>query len=108
MGFTKSKLSGVEKLDAIEQRERIFARDNWKCRICGKSIYINGTPQLGHRIGQGIQQRKKYGDAIIYHSLNMWSVCSLECNAKADITRKTEERETLIDEILYAIDDGQK
>ena len=108
MGFTKHNLSGSEKLDAQEQRKRIFERDGYKCRICGKSIYIYGTQQLAHRIGQGIQQRKKYGDEIIYHSLNMWSVCSLECNAKADITRKTVEREALIDEIFEAIDKGEQ
>lgn len=102
------KLTGSQKLDAIEAKEKILERDGYECRICGKSVYINGVPQLAHRIGQGVQQRKKYGDAIIYHSLNMWSTCSLECNAKADITRKTEERELLLDEILNAIDKGEK
>jgi len=102
------KLTGSQKLDAIEAKEKILARDGYKCRICGESVYAHGVPQLAHRIGQGIQQRKKYGDEIIYHSLNMWSVCSLECNAKADITRKTEERELLLDEILAAIDRGER
>ena len=101
-------LTAIEKMDAEELRQKIFERDGWKCRICGKSIYKNGVPQLAHRIGQGIQQRKKYGNEIIYHPLNMWSVCSLECNAKADITRNTIEREFLIDSILADTDKGNK
>lgn len=104
MGFSNRSLSGAQKLDAEETRQAIFERDGYMCRVCGLSIYRKGTPQLGHRIGQGKMWRKKYGDAVIYHPLNMWSVCDLECNAKADISRNTEEREKLLDEIYADID----
>ncbi len=104
VGFSNRSLSGAQKLDAEELRQAIFERDEYRCRVCGLSIYRNGTPQLGHRIGQGKMWREKYGDVVIYHPLNMWSVCGLECNKKADISRNTEEREKLLDEIYADID----
>ena len=88
-----------ERLDMQEQRYAIFERDNFTCRICGKSIYVNGCPQLAHLISQGPTNLKKYGSAIIHHPLNMWSTCSLECNTKANISNKPLEVAALVNRI---------
>jgi len=100
-------MTNLEKLEANDRREEIFARDNWTCRICGKPLRA-GIPQLAHRIAATQANIKKYGREIIYHSLNMWSTCSLDCNSHCNIGNRPVERELLIDEILAAIDRGEK
>ena len=101
-------MTGSEKLDAIEKRERIFQRDGWKCVHCGQSIYIHGTPMVCHRIANTKANLKKYGAEIIHHSLNMFSGCSIGiCNDSA-MVHGPMETEQLIDQILDAIDRGER
>lgn len=89
-----------------ESKERVFHRAGWRCEVCGRPILDLGTPQLGHRIAQSKMNLKKYGDAIIHHSLNMAATCSLKCNAAVSI-RSPGDVEPLVDRILEAIDSGQ-
>jgi hypothetical protein len=102
-------MTNLEKLEANDKREEIFSRDNWTCQSCGKSIYTHGTPQLAHKICKSKANLKKYGSEIINHSLNLVSVCSIgACNDKWNCDKNIIEKEKLIDEILAAIDRGEK
>jgi 5-methylcytosine-specific restriction endonuclease McrA len=82
------------QLDRVD----IFERDEWTCQVCGNSLTA-GTPQLAHRIGQRKMFLKMYGKEIIHHPTNLVSVCSLECNAKVDISNRPEEVKKLVEEI---------
>ena len=73
-----------DRLDALEKREAIFARDGWLCRNCGRPIR-EGQPQLAHRIPQNVQNLRKYGPSIIHHPDNLASACGLRCNSALDI-----------------------
>lgn len=70
-----------------EKRRKIFDRDKYKCQVCGDSIMKYNTPQLAHILPQSKMMIRKYGEKIIQHSSNMKSVCSLECNNKAEIKK---------------------
>ena len=101
-------LTATEKMDAEELRQKIFERDGWKCAHCGKSVYVHGTPMLCHRIAATKANLKKYGAEIIHHSLNMLSGCSIGiCNDSA-MVHGTVETEELVDQILEAIDRGER
>ena len=74
----------------------IFQRDDWTCQVCGGPLSV---PQLAHRIGQRKMFLKMYGKEVIHHPLNLVSVCSLECNAKVDISNRPAEVTELVQEI---------
>ena len=90
-----------ERFRVGEAKERIFRRDFYTCRICGQPIRQEGTPQLAHRIPQTKSNLRTYGKEVIHHDDNMWSVCSLRCNAAALI--HGDEVETLINQIRSKI-----
>ena len=94
-------MTGRERLEAEEKRTRIYYRSSGRCEICEQPMPIT-TMQLAHRIGQTKANLKKYGKEIIHHELNMKAVCGLRCNARADISFRTEEVKALVEEIRNA------
>ena len=69
-----------------EQRSYAVAKCGMTCFICGKPLDPT-TMQMAHKIGNTIQNRKKYGDFVIDHRLNVEMTCSLGCNARVDISK---------------------
>ena len=55
------------------------------CEVCGKPL---SNWQGAHRIANTKANRKKWGDVIIDHPLNIAIVCSLKCNDKCNIGNK--------------------
>jgi hypothetical protein len=92
-------MNGRDALEANEQREEIFRAYNYRCAVCGESIYQNGCPQLAHCIARTIPNIKKYGVSVINHKMNMKPVCGLFCNDKCNIGFCTAEAEELADKI---------
>lgn len=93
-----------------DQRQEIFARDGYICKICGRHIY-NLHPQIAHRIKQGKQTinfLKKHKNgltdkqciSIINHELNLVTTCSLKCNDKCNIFYNPVERDDLLNKIM--------
>lgn len=91
-----------ERFDFQEQKQRIFARDNWTCVNCGRPIMRYGTPQLAHRVPKSRNNIAKYGKAAVHHPYNLASVCSLECNSAVLISAMAERQ--LMREIKQALD----
>ncbi len=84
----------------IEEMKRyVFARDGYKCVVCGMPVNIYGTAQLAHRIPQTRANLRKYGAAVIHHPLNLASTCSLFCNSKVDIRNHPKAIQALVEEI---------
>ena len=92
-----------QRFDMQEQRQEIFKRDNYACQACGGSIYRLGTPQLAHRISQGVANVKRYGKEVIHHELNMASVCCLKCNDAMNIGFSTKQADALAEKIKQEI-----
>ena len=51
----------------------------------------DGQPQGAHRIGNTKANRRKYGDFVIDHRLNIGMTCCLKCNGALDISRNPAE-----------------
>lgn len=68
-----------------EQRRYALAVSGGVCEVCGKPLY-DGQPQGAHRIGNTKMNRKKFGDIVIDHRLNVGYTCSLACNGALDIS----------------------
>lgn len=81
-----------------EQRKLAKARSFGFCFVCSKNL--GSTSQYAHRIANTIQNRSKYGDLIIDHTLNGEYVCSLECNSNMNIGNKPIECLKLIQKIV--------
>ena len=88
-----------QSLEASEQREQIFRDADYRCEVCGKSIYTYGTPQLAHRIAQTKANIKRYNLAVIHNRLNLAPVCSLKCNDKCNIGNRPEQVKELVEKI---------
>lgn len=85
-----------ESFNIAESKLKIFARDNWTCCFCNHSIYKYGTPQIAHGISKSKANLKKWGAEIIHSDFNLYSACSLACNAglavgKANEANRAEE-----------------
>jgi 5-methylcytosine-specific restriction endonuclease McrA len=79
----------------IEQkRQRIFQRDNYICLVCGEP-----ARQIAHGISNSKMNLKKYGDEIVNHDFNLFSVCSLACNSKMNIDNKPNDILAIIERI---------
>jgi hypothetical protein len=87
-----------ERFEFQEQRAMIFARDGWRCVVCGAPIRA-GHPQLAHRIPQTAEYFALYGARVIHDPLNLASVCSLACNSAVNIGRRPLEVEELAHKI---------
>ena len=66
------------------QRQRALASCGGVCEVCSKTL-TTSTWQGAHRIANTQANRKKWGDFIIDHPLNIAIVCSLKCNQVCNI-----------------------
>ena len=72
------------------QRRYALAISGGVCEACGKPLN-DGQPQGAHRIDNTLQNRKRYGDFVIDHPLNIGYACCLKCNGEMDISRNPAE-----------------
>lgn len=96
-------MTARDKLEAEDQRQAIFERDEYRCQHCGGFINARGTAQLAHVIPQTVANLRKYGPEVIHHPLNMKSVCSLRCNSAVLIGDNPVARDALVTEIRAAL-----
>ena len=92
-------MTNRESLELAELKEEMFKEVDYRCEVCGKSVYAYGTPQLAHRIAQTKGNIKRYGLQVIHNRLNLAPVCSLRCNDKCNIGNKPEQVKKLVDKI---------
>lgn len=71
------------RAEELEQRWQAMSSSGGTCEVCGAPFY--NRPQGAHRIANTLANRKKWGDSIIDHPLNIAIVCSLECNQDCNI-----------------------
>jgi len=100
-----------------ETRDKVFARNQYKCSVCGLHVQHNNNMQIAHSIKSGkgsenhIMQylwskykkdrsRRWVKDYILDNELNLSGVCSLKCNDKCNIFFNPIERDKLIDLII--------
>lgn len=91
-----------KRFEVGAMKEQIFARDQWRCRVCGAPVTTT-TAQLAHRIPQSKAMIKKYGKEIIHHPGNLLTTCSLECNNKVQVNYEKQQLE-----VVYEIVHGKK
>lgn len=93
---------GRAKLDAIEQKEKIYNRRQ-VCEVCKNRMPFSQA-QLAHRIPATKAYIKQYGAAVIHHQLNLALVDCLKCNAAVLLDPKTHpvEAAELINKIREA------
>ena len=77
-------------MKVADQRKYALAVSGGVCEVCGEAISPY-TGQMAHRIGNTIQNRKKFGDFVVDHPLNVGMTCSLSCNAELDISKNPGE-----------------
>ena len=80
-------MTGREKLDAEERKQRMYSAQGCKCAICGKQLRYSEA-QAAHRIPKTKVYLEKYGKKIIHHSWNMMITCAA-CNSAVLIDPKT-------------------
>lgn len=86
--------------EIAEKRLDIFNRDNWRCVVCGRSIYADGSiGQLAHMIPKTKANLKKYGEEVIHHHLNLKTVCGLKCNSAVNMGNKPIQISVLVKRI---------
>lgn len=82
-----------------KQRKEAMASCGYFCEVCGKNLtYAN--MQGAHRIANTKANRKKWGDFVINHPLNIAIVCSLPCNDKCNIGNNPGKCFELIEKII--------
>lgn len=69
-------MTNLEKLEAQEQKERMYIQAKGRCKHCGKPLTL-AESQLAHKIRKGYADI--YGAKIIHHPLNMDITCA-QCN----------------------------
>jgi 5-methylcytosine-specific restriction endonuclease McrA len=76
--------------DKQKQRLRIYKREKGRCKICGIFFRDTGaTFSRAHIIKDHKMYRRKYGDEVIDHDLNVVATC-YKCNGKVDLGHKDE------------------
>jgi hypothetical protein len=105
----------------IETRKKVFVRDFFTCRRCGKA----GANQLAHRIHSGKESCRyiqnfissRYGvdltktfinEDILNHPDNLVVACSLPCNDSFNIFYKPVQRDKLIIEIYESVTQSRR
>jgi hypothetical protein len=100
-----------------ESRDKVFARDLYRCVICGEHIQRYNSCQIAHHVksGKGSElhimaylwskykkdrSRAWVNKYILDNEMNLSSVCSLKCNDACNIFFKPIERDALIDKII--------
>jgi hypothetical protein len=81
------------------KRERIFARQDWTCDVCGGPVIQYGTPQIAHGIAKTEGNLKVYGEEVVDHEDALHGVCSLRCNDACNIGHRPEEARALAERI---------
>ena len=79
------------------QRQIALASCGNVCEICGQTLT---TWQGAHKIANTKSNRKKWGDFIIDHPMNIAIVCSLKCNDACNIGYNKAETLNLIEKII--------
>jgi len=92
------KISPIEKIEAKEQKEMMYAKAEGRCFFCGKHLTWNEA-QCAHCIPKGYAE--VYGHIVINHPLNLRITCAGACNDKANLTFAAHpvEAKALVDEI---------
>jgi len=82
---------------------KVYKRAKLVCEVCGRPFYDpKSQKQLAHRIKA--KYRKKYGEHIIDHPINLKAVCCLTpCNSSVDLGVKVAEINELLEEIYNAL-----
>lgn len=77
-------------MNEAEKQQRLIAKAKCGgvCEVCRKPL-TESTWQGAHRIANTKANRKKWGDWIIDHPLNIAIVCSLTCNHYCNIGYNT-------------------
>jgi ferredoxin len=70
-------------LDAIEEREAIYARDRGICHTCRQPVPF-GDFQLAHRIAKTKANYRRFGRSIVDHPLNRVVTHPGRCNDGAN------------------------
>ena len=104
--MSKRNLSPREKLEANDEKARRHAMARGLCFHCGKYVSLADC-HLAHKIPAYEMYIEKYGEAVIYHELNMDITCS-DCNIKSSLNPKSHPIEAgeLVDEINIILKDN--
>lgn len=86
-----------------ELRFKVFLRDNFRCRYCGRDIRDH-EPQVAHRIPATKWAIRRYGLEIIDHEINLLTTCSLKCNNAVQMTNRPVDRDHLAKKIRGALE----
>lgn len=89
-------MNELDRFLAAEQKAAIIEAQGGLCAVCGAAPAIF----LAHRIPQTKANLRRYGRAVIHHSLNLVGVCSNPaCNDRVLIDGKPEEKRRLLAQI---------
>ena len=94
-------MTAREKIEAEELKIVLFSVRGGVCEVCGKELTF-AESQLAHRIGKGKVNRRKYGNKIIDHFLNMAITCSDKngrCNDSVNIAGNPGKVQKLLNKI---------
>ena len=83
-------LTGRQRLEAEEKKQRLYIERSGVCAVCGKLVKYSEC-QLAHKIGQTKANLKKYGKEVLHNEKNLELVCGLACNSAVDISFRPNE-----------------
>lgn len=92
-------MTARQKLDAIDQREALFAAAGWRSVVSGRPLR-EGVPQLAHRVAKTRANLEKWGPGVIHHPLNLVPVLDLRENDAVNIGFDREKAHDLMQRII--------